>query len=73
MAGCVGRDLKAISAKLHTAPAPRSLLADVIKVEDALIALSNAFSIRIGEERGGAVGEGGKQVFWLSRGDIQSR
>jgi hypothetical protein len=45
----IGCDLEAVSAQLHAAPAPGALFADVMEMQNALIALANTVAIHIGE------------------------
>ena len=70
LATCVRCHLLAISTQLHAAPASRSLLADIVEVQHALVALSNTCAIGTGEQHGRATRQWSEQVFGLPRLEI---
>src|SRR2546425_9975474 len=67
LASSVGRDLEAVSAQLHAAPAACPLLASVIKMQNALTTLANTVPIHFCEQLRRAVCQRGNQVFGLAR------
>ena len=60
--GRVGGHLKPITAKLHAAPAPCSLLAGVVKVQDTLSTFANTLPIDIGKQTRGRMGQWSVQI-----------
>lgn len=65
VAESVGRHLTAVSAQAHAAPAPRSLFACVIEVQDAVLTLAEPGAVNISKEGGRVSRKWRKQVIGL--------